>query len=70
MEKLYALIRFLKIDSQEIFYPDLINNSPSVNRLKLLLSDCTEDEADVLIPVVLAVLSGLRKKGIPPISVE
>ena len=70
MEKLYALIRFLKVDSQEIFYPDLINNSPSVNRLKLLLSDCTEDEADVLIPVVLAVLSGLRKKGIPPISVE
>jgi len=70
MEKLYALIRLLKVDPQEIFYPELVRNSPSMNRLKLLLSDCTEDEADVLIPVVLAVLSGLRKKGIPPISVE
>ena len=70
MEKLYALIRFLKVDSQEIFYPDLVRHSPSINRQRLLLSDCTEDEADVLIPVILAVLSGLRKQGVPPIPVK
>ena len=70
MEKLYALIRYLKVDSQEIFYPELSNSSPSLNRLWRLLSDCTDDEADVLIPVVVAVLSGLRKQGIPPIAVK
>lgn len=70
MEKLYSLVRLLKVDSQEIFYPDLVNHAPSLNRLRLLLSDCTEDEADILIPVVLAVLSGLRKKGEPPIDIK
>lgn len=69
MEKLYALIRLLKIDSQEVFYPELAQSSQSVKRLRLLLSDCSEDEADVLIPVVLAVLSGLRKNGEAPIPV-
>lgn len=70
MEKLYALVRLLKVDSQEIFYPDLVHQSPTLNRLRLLLSDCTDEEADILIPVVLAVLSGLRKKGLPPAPIE
>lgn len=70
MEKLYPLIRLLKIDSQEIFYPDLISSSPTTKKLRLLLADCSDDEAEILIPVVLAVLSGLRKKGISPIPVK
>lgn len=70
MDKLYPLIRMLKVDSQEIFYPELVKSTPMLNQLRLLISDCTEDEADVLIPIIVAVLSGLRKKGIPPVSVE
>ena len=70
MEKLYPLIRLLKVDPQEVFYPELSKNTPTLNQLRLLISDCSEDEADVLIPIIVAVLSGLRKKGIPPIPVE
>ena len=70
LEKLYPLVRLLKADPQEIFYPDLVHASPSLNRLRLLLSDCSDEEADVLIPIVLAVLSGLRKKGITPEPVK
>lgn len=69
MEKLYPLIRLLKVDSQEIFYPDLIRESPSWNRLRLLLADVSDEEAEILIPIVLAVLNGLRKEGVPPIPV-
>ena len=70
MDKLYPLIRYLKVDSQGIFYPELVKNSPMLNQLRLLISDCTEEKADVLIPFIVAVLSGLRKKGIPPIQIE
>lgn len=70
MEKLYPLVRFLKIDPQEIFYPDIVRQSPSLERLRMILSDCSDEEAETLIPVVLAVLDGLRKKGMPPLSVK
>ncbi len=70
MEKLYSLIRLLKVDSQEIFYPELVKNTPTLNQLRLLISDCTEEEADVLIPIIVAVLGGLRKKGASAIQIE
>lgn len=68
MDKLYPLIRLLKVNSQEIFYPELIHNSPALNQLRLLISDCSEDEADVLAPIIVAILSGLRKRGTVPIA--
>ena len=70
MDKLYPLIRYLKVDSQEIFYPELTQNTPMLNQLRLLISDCSEDEADVLIPIMVAVLSGIRKRGIPPATLK
>ena len=70
MEKLYPLIRQLKIDPLEIFYPDSSHESPSLRRLRLAISDCSDDEADILIPIILAALSALRKKGISPTPVK
>ena len=70
MEKLYPLVRLLKVDPNEIFYPETIRNSPAMNRLHLILTDCTETEADTLIPIVLAVLNALRKAGSSPLPVE
>ena len=69
MEKLYPLIRFLKIDPLKVFFPDSVHESPSLMRLRLAISDCSDDEADFLIPIILAALSSLRKKGIPPTPV-
>ena len=56
--------------SQEIFYPELVQNTPMLNQLRLLISDCIEEEADVLIPIIVAVLSGLREKGATAIQIE
>lgn len=69
MEKLYPLIRLLKIDPQEIFYPDSFQKSPALTRLRLAVSDCSDAEADILIPIILATLSALRNKGVPPTPV-
>ena len=60
MEILYPLIRTLKIDSNDIFYPEQQRNTPSLRRIRLLVEDCSEQEAQTLIPVIEAVLSALR----------
>lgn len=70
MDKLYALVRMLKVDPQEIFFPEMTKNTPTLNHLRLMISDCSEEEANILIPIIVAVLTGLRKKGITPIQIE
>ncbi len=62
-EVMYPLIRALHIDPSEIFYPELQQEGTFVHQLRLLLADCTEQEAEDLIPVCKAVLAALRKKN-------
>lgn len=62
MEVLYPLIRALRIEPSEVFYPELEQEGTFVHRLRLLLADCTEQEAEDLIPVCEAVLAAMRKK--------
>ena len=45
MQVIYPLVRTLKMDPRDIFYPELKRESPAIRRLRLLLSDCTEQEA-------------------------
>lgn len=61
MEVLYPLIRTLKIDSREIFNPELQRESPSIRQLRLLIEDCSEEEAASIIPIFNSVLSVLRE---------
>lgn len=60
MKILYPLIRFLKIDPREIFYPEMQQDNPMFQQLQFLIADCSEQEAATLIPVVKSVLSALR----------
>lgn len=62
MEILYPLIRELKIDSREIFNPELGRESKAHYQLRLLLDNCTEAEAATLLSVCETVLSALRNK--------
>lgn len=41
MEVLYPLIRVLKIDTKEVFYPEMQRESPALSQLRLLIEDCT-----------------------------
>lgn len=51
MEVLYPLIRVLKIDTKEVFYPEMQRESPALSQLRLLIEDCTEEEAASIIPI-------------------
>ena len=61
-EALCSLIRTLQLDTQEIFYPELAKETASLVRIKQIVSECSEEELETLIPVVTAVLSALRDK--------
>lgn len=60
MTVLFPLIRLLKIDPKEIFYPELKRESTFIRRLRYAIEDCSEQEAAALIPVIESVLSALR----------
>lgn len=60
MEILFPLIRALKIDSREIFHPEIRLDNPAVSKLRLLIEQCSEDEAAALIPIIESILSALR----------
>ena len=59
-EILYPLIRALHIDAQTVFYPEQGNQTPLKSQLQLLIGQCSEEEARVLIPVIESLLSALR----------
>jgi DNA-binding XRE family transcriptional regulator len=62
MEVLYPLIRVLNIDAREIFSPEMLRDSPSIQRLRQIIDSCTEEEALLLIPVVSELVTVLRRK--------
>ncbi len=56
-EVLYSVIRTLHIDPRDLFYPELKHDTPAMDRLRIMLKDCTDDEITQLIPVIGAVLT-------------
>ena len=64
-EKLYPLITYLKIPTDKIFYPDSNDQKPNLQKLLTLLNDCTEQEANDLLPMVRYLLELLRKQDNP-----
>ena len=68
MEVLYPLVRALKIDAREIFNPEMQRETPALRQLRLLIEDCSEEEAAAIIPVFKAVLTALRDKNSTPIK--
>ena len=68
LEVLYPLIRALKIDAREIFNPEMQRESPALRKLRLLVEDCSEEEAAAIIPVLQSVISALRDKNAIPIT--
>ena len=61
-EKLYPLITYLKIPADKIFYPDSNDQKPNLQKLLTLINDCTEQEANDLLPMVRYLLELLRKQ--------
>ena len=65
LKTLFKVIRALKIDARELFDDGPQSDSPSVRRVRLLINECSEEEAATLFSVIEAVLNALRtNKGI------
>ena len=63
LEVLYPLVRALKIDSREIFNPEMQLESPALRQLQLMVAECSEAEADAIIPVVKAAIDVVRNRS-------
>ena len=68
MQVLFPLVRTLKIDAREIFYPEMQRESPALRQLRLLVEECSESEAEAIIPVFQAILNALRDQNATPIE--
>lgn len=62
LEVLYPLVRTLYIDAREIFNPEMQLDSPALRQLRLLVNDCSEEEAAAIIPIFQAALRIARKQ--------
>ena len=63
LEKLLPLVRVLKIDPTAIFYPEVHRNTPSLNQLRIMIEECSEEEAAAIIPILESILTALRDKN-------
>lgn len=61
-DKLYPIITYLKIPADKIFYPGSQCQSPEVQKLLTLVNDCTDQEANDLLPAVRYLLDVLRRQ--------
>ena len=68
MEVLYPLIRTLNIDAREIFNPEMIRQSPALRQLRIMVEECSEQEAEAMIPIISSILSVLRSKNSRPVK--
>ena len=62
LEVLYPLVCTLNIDAREIFNPEMQLDSPALRQLRLLVNDCSEEEAAAIIPIFQAALRIARKQ--------
>ena len=67
-EVLFPLIRTLQIDANEIFYPEQQRQSSDLLKLRAVISECSDEEAAFLAPVLKSILLVLRKKNVMTIE--
>jgi DNA-binding XRE family transcriptional regulator len=55
------IIRALHIDPMEIFYPESLQQSRASQHLRMLISQCSEEEAEQIMTVLPQLLAIIRK---------
>ena len=63
LEVLYPLIRTLNIDSREIFNPEIKRQSVALSELRMLIEECSEEDAKDILPILKSVLAALKNKN-------
>ena len=62
LEVLFPLVRVLHLDAREIFNPEMQRQSPAINELRLLIEDCSEEDAEALVPIIKSVLAVIKSR--------
>ena len=62
MEVLYPLIRALNIDSNKIFYPEHTECNDNVSELEILISKCSIEDKEALLPICKAALKAIHSR--------
>lgn len=68
LEVLYPLVRTLHINANDIFYPEIGQEHPTLTRLMLLFGACSDQEIETLIPVCESIIAVMRNKNITQIK--
>lgn len=63
LEVLYPLIRTLNIDAREIFNPEIKRQSVALSELRMLIEECSEEDAKDILPILKSVLDALKNKN-------
>ena len=62
MEVLFPLVRALNIDAREIFNPEIQRETPALQQLRLLVEECSEDDAEAMVSILQAILKVIKAK--------
>lgn len=62
-EVLCSIVRALNLETQEIFYPEMSRQSAPLTYLQQIIGECTDEEAEMLIQIVTAILTTLRSNN-------
>ena len=62
-EVLCSIVRALNLETQEIFYPEMSRQSVPLTYLQQIIGECTDEEAEMLIQIVTAILTTLRSNN-------
>ena len=65
---LWPIIRVLSIDPLTIFYPGMERDNPRIRLLQQIISDCSDQEADALIPIIRELIGFMRSNDKSPIN--
>lgn len=64
-EKLVALITYLKIPANNIFYPEVDSQNHNLQKLLTVLCDCSDSDIELLLPIVQYFLDVLHQNNVP-----
>ncbi|MCD7777152.1 MAG: helix-turn-helix domain-containing protein [Clostridiales bacterium] len=63
LQVIFSIIRVLNIDPKEIFYPESGDTNPALCQMRLLLSDCSENEIDIMVSICEPLITALRRNN-------
>ena len=64
-EILVALITYLKIPTESIFYPEADNPNQNLQKLLAVLYDCSDLDIELLLPMIQYFLDVLHRNNMP-----